>query len=148
MVSECVNFQAVPVEKEWFSDDTKNGDNDWLEIKIVENHELQCSWNEIATILNKFHHLPRGIFDKEKQKWWNCSNAKNHNCKDGNKAIIKNEKDWVNMVEFWYSLRNNLLHGITNPGDQEYARLIKNGYITLRPLVEFMLYYLELEDKL
>ena len=50
------------------------------------------------------------------------------------------------MVEFWHSLRNNLLHGITYPEDKKYACLIKNGYITLRPLVEFLLYTLDPEE--
>jgi len=141
MISTCVNFQAAPIENEWFEAAAKN--SQWLEMKPVSD-ELRCCWHTIATILNKAHTQQSEIFDN--QKWWNCSYPKNHKCKDGNKAIIRGEDDWVNMVEFWYSLRNNLLHGITTPEDHEYAHLIKNAYTTLRPLVEFFLYTLDLKE--
>ena len=135
MVTHGVNFQAVPVEEEWFESDTR-----WVEMKPLTD-ELRCSWHTIATILNEAHNQQKEIFNR--QDWWNCSNASSKKCEDVSKAIISNEKDWVNMVEFWYKLRSNLLHGIINPEDHEYGLLIKNGYITLRPLVEYLLYYLK-----
>ena len=47
-------------------------------------------------------------------------------------GVIHDLKDWENMVEFWYSIRNNLFHGAKNPQDERDQFLIENGYKTLR----------------
>ncbi|MBN2487833.1 MAG: hypothetical protein JXA98_02260 [Methanosarcinaceae archaeon] len=140
MVDNGVNFEAVPVEKEWFEATTKN--SQWMELNTVSNG-LLSSWHTITTILNDAHNQQHALFDRP--KYWNCS-THGSKCKDGSKTIIRNKKDWVNMVEFWYSLRNNLLHGIIDPENDEYGLLIKNGYITLKPLVELLIYRLDMKE--
>lgn len=52
MVSNGVNFQAVPVENDWFGAATEN--NNWLKLNAVSNG-LLSSWHTIATILNNAH---------------------------------------------------------------------------------------------
>jgi hypothetical protein len=55
------------------------------------------------------------------------------------KGIIRDLDDWENMVECWHSIRNNLFHGGKNPHERRGQLAVKNGYKTLRPLVEIFL---------
>jgi hypothetical protein len=79
----------------------------------------------------------------EEIKWWNCSHSDLHDQTPEEsrkiKGIIHNMEDWENMVEFWYSIRNNLFHGAKDPEEKRDQILIQNGYITLRELVQILL---------
>ena len=40
------------------------------------------------------------------------------------------------MVEFWYSIRNNLFHGTKDPEVERDRKLVEFGYKTLSSLME------------
>jgi len=40
------------------------------------------------------------------------------------------------MVEYWYSVRNNLFHGGKTPNIGRDAFLVEHAFLTLRALVE------------
>ena len=54
-------------------------------------------------------------------------------------GCIRDDKDWENMVEFIYVVRNNLFHGGKDPEDERDQYFVEHAYKLLRPLVEILL---------
>jgi len=54
-------------------------------------------------------------------------------------VVITDNADWENIVEFFYTVRNNLFHGNKNPEDLRDGDMVRRAYYLLRPLVEVML---------
>ena len=52
---------------------------------------------------------------------------------------LENLKDWNNLVEGVYWIRNNLFHGYKLPGDERDQRLVKIGYHLLSGFNDYML---------
>lgn len=104
--------------------------------------ELKEAWKKIKAELEKFRlgNVSGSRDDAEEIRWWNCSHdqlkQKTKEENDRTMGVIHNLNDWENMVEFWYSIRNNLFHGAKNPQDERDQLLVENGYKTLRSLVE------------
>jgi hypothetical protein len=44
---------------------------------------------------------------------------------------VRSLSDWGNMVEFWYSVRNNLFHGTKDPNIKRDCFLVEHAYRTL-----------------
>jgi hypothetical protein len=78
---------------------------------------------------------------KSDKRWWNfcgCDfNLKNKNV--GKSGLLNSESDFQNLVEFWYSIRNNLFHGGKSPTSQRDRELVKFGFLTLNFFVENVL---------
>lgn len=51
-------------------------------------------------------------------------------------GVIRGEKDWENLVEYWYRVRNNLFHGRKAPEFRRDIVLVTYAYQTLAPLLE------------
>lgn len=106
---------------------------------------IKTAWEHI---INELNDSPLGNVSRteevEEIKWWNCSydhiedKTESENLKKS--GVIHGFNDWENMVEFWSSIRNNFFHGGKNPEDNRDQLLVKNGYITLRLLVQMMIY--------
>lgn len=79
----------------------------------------------------------------EEVKWWNCSHNSLNELTEAEKSkakgVIHSLTDWENMVEFWYSVRNNLFHGAKNPESDRDQFAVEYGYKTLRALMEIFL---------
>ena len=80
----------------------------------------------------------------EEIKWWNCSHAKLE-MKTGEEkskpsGVLHSLEDWENMVEFWYSIRNNLFHGGKDPAKERDQIIVEFGYKTLREFVTMLLH--------
>jgi len=79
----------------------------------------------------------------EQIRWWNCSHdslqqkTAEENAREC--GVLVSLYDWENMVEFWYSIRNNLFHGGKDPDVARDQLMVKNGYLTLRELLEMLL---------
>ena len=52
---------------------------------------------------------------------------------------MQSESDFKNLVEFWYSIRNNLFHGEKNPSLERDREIVKLGFLTLSFFVENVL---------
>lgn len=108
--------------------------------------ELQHAWITVKAELDRIRlgNVSSNGKQVEEIKWWNCSHnsldQKTQEEKGKDKGVIHNLSDWENMVEFWYSIRNNLFHGSKDPLDERDQLLVENGYKTLRPLVEILLH--------
>lgn len=112
--------------------------------KIIDIPDLSETWKNIINELNK---TPLGNVSQngdsvEEIKWWNNSSSDfNNKIKNIDRAtgIIYGLDDWENMIEFWYSIRNNLFHGGKDPQNGRDQFLAENGRKTLRSLVDIFL---------
>ncbi len=63
---------------------------------------------------------------------------------------VKDTSDWQNLIEFIYTVRNNLFHGEKNPEELRDWSMVYYAYKLLKPLVDIMLsheaFNLEVED--
>ena len=50
-------------------------------------------------------------------------------------GVIRDTKDWENIVEFWYTVRNNLFHGMKDPECPRDMDMAEYAYKTINPLV-------------
>lgn len=75
-------------------------------------------------------------------KWWNSSENQPTSDNDLSSGKVLSLKDWPNMVEYWYSVRNNLFHGGNNPDAGRDAFLVEHAFQTLRPLM-----HIELDER-
>lgn len=109
---------------------------------LQRNSEAMHAWEIVIKELNNAHlgNTNWNGVGEEDLRWWNCSNnhfnQKNSEDNEMTSGIVHNLSDWRNMVEFWYSIRNNLFHGGKNPQDDRDMLFVENGYKTLYPLVE------------
>ncbi len=113
-------------------------------LSLVEsNFEIFYAWQEVIEELkrkplkNSSHDIDNPTVDGR----WNDTDlrkVKNQKCSK-RKGVILNHKDWGNMIEFWYGVRNNLFHGGKNPDLLRDSFLVLNAYITLRGLMEIEL---------
>lgn len=113
-----------------------------LKVKYLKSVEktkaLKKIWLNLITELKKNPLLnsSKDIDNPEVDKWWNNSGEE---LKVTGKTVgmgqIKNIRDWVNMVEFWYAVRNNIFHGGKNPNVQRDHFLVEHAFTTLRPFM-------------
>jgi len=112
---------------------------------IGTNQEVSGAWNKIIAELGRRRLGNVAVAGNEVQEieWWNCNqlelNQKTHEERQKIMGVIYDLNDWGNMVEFVYSIRNNLFHGGKDPEDERDQLLVSNGLIVLRPLVDIFL---------
>ena len=115
-------------------------------LSLVQNKkELRIGWEQIKKMLDDkpFHDIARVMTGRKEYTWWNCThnNSRQKTSEENGKVngVIHSLEDWGNMVEFWYSVRNNLFHGAKNPEHERDQLAVEYGYKTLRELVELLL---------
>jgi len=112
---------------------------------IHQQRDINESWRRIMDELSNFRlgNVSGNGEVVEEVKWWNCSHnnleEQTQEEKDKIKGIITNLEDWENMIEFWSAIRNNLFHGGKNPEEARDKILVRNGFITLRALMEILI---------
>ncbi len=113
--------------------------------RIKTNAVLEKDWKYIKKKLHKIRlgNASRDLLDVDEIIWWNCSsNEVNQKTSEEEKrvnGVIYSLEDWGNMVEFWYSVRNNLFHGAKNPSNPRDQFAVKYSYKTLKELMELLL---------
>jgi hypothetical protein len=113
--------------------------------QVAHSAAVTQAWQKIKDELDS---IPLGNVSNAEQAeeilYWNCSyselNQKTEKEKQRQSGILHNLEDWENMVEFWYSIRNNFFHGGKDPEDRRDQLLVKNSFITLQLLVKMMIY--------
>ena len=84
---------------------------------LKKSKDLKKAWQKIKDELNEYSlgNVSRNPDELEEFKYWNCNCNEINQMTDEEKAkekgILHSLEDWTNMVEFWYSIRNNLFHG-------------------------------------
>ena len=113
--------------------------------RIQDKPELKKAWEKIKTELDcaPLGNVSRGSEYVEEIKWWNCShenlNEKTPDEESKISGVLHSLDDWENMIEFWYSIRNNLFHGGKDPEKARDQLVVEFGYKTLRELVTTLL---------
>lgn len=72
----------------------------------------------------------------EIDRWWNSSGPAPSDDQTSPRGVIRAVDDWENLVEFWYSVRNNLFHGGKHPQDSRDAFLVEHAYKTLKVFMD------------
>ncbi len=114
-------------------------------VQVKENPVLVEAWNRIIAELERMRLGNVAVIGNSLQEieWWNCNqlelNQKTQEERDKIMGVIYDLNDWSSMVEFVYSIRNNLFHGGKNPEDERDLLLVSNGLVVLRPLVDIFL---------
>jgi hypothetical protein len=113
--------------------------------KVQSDEELRAAWDTIKQELDErpLGNVSRNNDEAEILKYWNCShdsvNRKTAEDNEKQTGVIHDFNDWENMIEFWQAIRNNLFHGTKDPEDNRDRILVKNGYKTLRPIVNIFI---------
>lgn len=113
--------------------------------RIRTKPTLQGDWEHIKVTLDdvRLGNASRSLSDVEEIEWWNCEheelNQRTPEDKQKVKGVIHSLDDWGNMVEFWYSIRNNLFHGAKDPESDRDQFAVKYGYRTLKELLEIFI---------
>jgi len=113
----------------------KNENNyvDRWRILVSKNDSLMQLITELVEFLNN-EPLVSDV------NWWGCLSFEYNQCPANNpKGLILNEDDFVNVVEFWYQVRNNLFHAGKNPDDKRDEKLVMYAYSTLSIFFEKVL---------
>lgn len=92
--------------------------------------------NKVAELIDFLNNEPLDV----DTNWWGCS-AYNHNqCSvQMVSGTLQNENDFMNIVEFWYQVRNNLFHAGKNPDSKRDEQLVTFAYNTLSVFLEEVL---------
>lgn len=113
--------------------------------QIRSNPTLKGDWKHIKKKLDRVRlgNTSRDLSSVEEIEWWNCEqkelSQKTPAEKEKVGGVIHSLDDWGNMVEFWYSIRNNLFHGAKNPENERDQFAVKYGYKTLKELMEILI---------
>jgi hypothetical protein len=108
---------------------------------VWSNDALAQFWNAVIREL-KQKPLHNNSADPDYpviDKWWNSTEDKPNTDSSLSEGCVLSLKDWPNMVEYWYSVRNNLFHGGKNPNVGRDAFLVEHAFQTLRPLMNIEL---------
>ena len=113
--------------------------------QVAYSQVITKAWQNIKDELNVAPLVNVSHTDQiEEIAFWNCShdeiNQKSKEEKEKPSGVLHSLEDWGNMVEFWYSTRNNFFHGGKDPENKRDQLLVKNGFITLQLLVKMMIY--------
>ena len=105
---------------------------------IASDKDLNQFWSEVITELKRrpLHNSSTDPDYPEIDKWWNSYEDRPNTEGDLPEGRVHSLEDWANMVEYWYSVRNNLFHGGKNPNTGRDAFLVEHAFVTLRALVE------------
>jgi len=131
-------------------------DADVKKLFFAEKRKFEESYNTLKNEFDDNARLSRmdGFSDVSDVKWWNhvcpansfCGNSGCGDLPNGQdrftdemKGKLYGDKDWVNLIEFWVTIRNNLFHGGKNPEARRDKLVVEHGYKTLRVLMDVFL---------
>ena len=108
--------------------------------KVESEQLLKGEWESIITELKK---KPlRNDSEPDNMRWWNCSNDdpkhKTHDEEGRKTGTIYSPQDWENMVEFLYTIRNNLFHAEKDPKNERDLFLVEHGRKVLKKFVDVL----------
>lgn len=100
---------------------------------VEENKSLSEMWQSVIAELdrNPLHNSSHDFDSPEIDAWWNSIGNVPDRKDQSQKGVVRSLADWDNMVEFWYSIRNNLFHGGKDPNIQRDCFLVEHAYKTL-----------------
>lgn len=87
------------------------------------------------------------LHSEDERHWWGCTAYQQNQCQNQTiYGVVSTINDYVNMVEFWYQIRNNLFHASKDPNSKRDEQLVTFAYSTLSIFLEKVL-LIEMEEK-
>jgi len=85
--------------------------------RVERNFLNKISNVDLTEVIEELKNEPLENLSHSSDMWWDCREDKVRQCKydasqDGK---LRNDKDFINMVEFIYRARNNMFHGHKDP---------------------------------
>ena len=110
-------------------------------VLVARDEELSQLWIEIISELERklLRNSSTDPDNPEIDKWWNSIEDQPNRNSLLLYGIVHSLEDWPNMIEYWYSVRNNLFHGGKKPDARRDAFLVEHAFQTLRPLMNIRL---------
>ena len=104
---------------------------------IKSSEPLRELWQSVIEELARdpLYNTSKDLDYPELDAWWNSIGNYVDKENTSQKGIVSSLCDWANMVEFWYSVRNNLFYGTKDPKIRRDCFLVEHAY---RTLAEFM----------
>lgn len=105
-----------------------------LTVRSTKDKEMVRILNELVTLLKR---EPLQADDR----WWNFNGfALNQKPRTRKRSgMVSSVGDIENLIELWYSVRNNLFHGDKNPSLKRDQELVRYAFLTLRFFVQKIL---------
>jgi len=113
----------------------------WIDLTLRSTKDKDLV--KVLTGLASF--LKREPLRSSNDLWWNFDgfDLNRRPVTSKRAGIIHNVGDLKNLIEFWYSVRNNLFHGDKNPSLGRDRELVRFAFLTLHFFVENVLLVLK-----
>lgn len=111
---------------------------EWYAQRVKSDKHLSGVVQRLRRALKK-HPLHNSSYDPdypEIDKWWNSSGESPNADVAAPRGVIRSVDDWENLVEVWYSVRNNLFHGGKSPNVERDRFLVAHAYKTLKAFMD------------
>lgn len=150
-IFEYLAFEAFLKKYKYSEDEIRHKSGNIKERSYIQNikndADYSSKWSELLTNKKDFKKVVQEltVFLQNEPlvsdvNWWSCTSFDYGQCPTNNpKGIIVNETDFVNVVEFWYQVRNNLFHAGKNPDNKRDEKLVAYAYATLSVFFEDIL---------
>lgn len=104
---------------------------------VAEHEALGKLWQAVMDELTRspLYNSSRDLDNPEIDCWWNSAGTSPERDGESPKGVVRSLVDWMNMVEFWYGVRNNLFHGGKNPTIRRDCFLVEHAHLTLASFV-------------
>jgi hypothetical protein len=117
-------------------------------VELEKDIALKSCWTNLIKELKQRPLLnsSRDFDNPTMDSWWNISDEDEEKIEiqkeknvDKKKGIVRTIKDWPNMIEYWYGVRNNLFHGGKRPDVQRDLFLVEHAYKTLSRFMHLLI---------
>lgn len=111
---------------------------------MIENEQgplLRDSWLKVIETLNRLplRNSSRDFDNPELVTHWTRQDGSGPEIDNSQKGIVHSLTDWPNMVEYWYTIRNNLIHGGKDPTLERDIFLVEHAFITLNGYMKMII---------
>jgi hypothetical protein len=150
-VFEYMAFEAFLKKYKYSEDDIYNLTSNKKERSYIQALKNDVSyvtqWSELVTSDQRLQETATDLIAflnneplATDSNWWGCTAYEHNQCpQQGIRGVIVADNDFVNVVEFWYQVRNNLFHAGKDPDSKRDEQLVALAYNTLAPFMEKVL---------
>lgn len=120
-------------------------DRDYIQT-LKQDEEYKSKWHALLTSNHKAREEMQSLHDYlcvnplvvNEQRWDNELYRQNPDIYVS-RGCLDDIYDYRNVIEFWYTVRNNLFHGTKGPEVERDQKIVKYGFISLSLFVENVL---------
>lgn len=113
-------------------------------MRMIESEQeplLRNAWLEVIDELKKqpLRNSSRDYDYSEPVGYWTRADGSGREKDNSQKGIVHALTDWANMIEYWYAVRNNLIHGGKDPTLKRDIFLVEHAFITLNAYMKMII---------